>query len=86
MNWFARLFGGSRKPEARHAADVRARYTESLLATAGVVSVGTGQDADGKSVIVVGVSTAEEAEIVLPRSIEGVPVVVQAVGVIKAQE
>ncbi|MCE5192296.1 MAG: hypothetical protein LLG08_11165 [Actinomycetia bacterium] len=88
MSWLARLLGGSRKPEPHvpHAADVRARYTDSLMAAAGVVSVGVGQDANGEPVIVVGVSTAEEEAVALPRSIEGVPVVVQAIGTLKTQE
>lgn len=88
MSWLTRLLGGSRKPAPAvpHAADVRARYTDSLMAGAGVVSVGVGQDADGRPVIVVGVATAETEAVALPRSIEGVPVVVQAVGTLKTQE
>lgn len=87
MSWLARLLGGSRKPTPHvpHAADVRARYTDSLMASAGVVSVGVGQDASGKPVIVVGVSTAEEEALALPRSLEGVPVVVQTVGTLKTR-
>lgn len=87
MSWLKRLLGGSRKTESLipHAADVKARYTDSLMAAASVVSVGVGQDADGKPTIVVGVATAEQEAIALPRSIEGVPVVVQAVGTLKAR-
>lgn len=88
MSWLTRLLGLSRKPAPAvpHAADVRARYADSLMAGAGVVSVGVGQDADGKPVIVVGVSTAEEETVALPRSIEGVPVVVRTMGTLTIQK
>lgn len=88
MSWLKRRLAGSRKSEslAPRAADVRARYTDALMASAEVVSVGIGQDAHGVPVIVVGVTTAEGEAIALPRSIEGVRVVVQTVGTIKAQE
>ncbi len=87
MSWLGRLFGRSREREPRvpHAADVRARYTDSLMAADGVVSVGVGHDSNGKPTIVVGVSTAKEEAISLPRSIEGVPVIVQRVGMLKTQ-
>ncbi|PKQ19189.1 MAG: hypothetical protein CVT66_11350 [Actinobacteria bacterium HGW-Actinobacteria-6] len=87
MSWLKRRLAGSRKPEtlAPHAADVRARYTDALMASAAVVSVGIGQDEHGGPVIVVGVTAAEKEAVALPRSIEGVPVIVHPVGTIKTQ-
>ena len=87
MSWLRRVLGGSQKQRSAipHAADVRARYTDALMASAEVVSVGIGQDANGRPTIVVGVATAEAQAVALPRSIEGVPVVVQTVGTVKTQ-
>jgi hypothetical protein len=88
MSWLKRFLGSSRRPEpsTSSAADVRARYTDSLMASSEVVSVGIGQGANGEPVIVVGVTTAEAQTVALPRSIEGVPVVVHAVGTISTQD
>lgn len=88
MSWLKRVLGGSRNAggSVPGAADVRARYTDSLMASPEVVSVGIGQGADGEPVIVVGVTAADKQTVALPRSIEGIPVVVHPVGTIKTQE
>ncbi|MDO9557732.1 MAG: hypothetical protein Q7J82_09200 [Coriobacteriia bacterium] len=88
MSWIRRVLGISPEPEspAPHAVDVRVRYADALMASAEVVSVGLGQDANDNPVIVVGVTKASEQTAALPRSLEGVPVVVKTVGTFTAQE
>ncbi|MEN8181295.1 MAG: hypothetical protein ABFS46_02035 [Myxococcota bacterium] len=67
-------------------ADVKARHEKRLMAESGVVSVGIGQDAEGRPVIVVGVEG--EAEAVarrLPSELDGHPLCVRSVGQIRAR-
>ncbi|MBN2823017.1 MAG: hypothetical protein JXR33_07495 [Coriobacteriia bacterium] len=55
------------------------------MTSTGVVSVGLGEDANGKPAIIVGMSTTREGLASLPDSLEGVPVVIRQVGTIGAQ-
>ncbi|MBN2247821.1 MAG: hypothetical protein JW733_03895 [Coriobacteriia bacterium] len=63
-----------------HAGTVLAHHAERLMRTSGVMSVGVGTDAAGDPAIIVGVSGHQAAEVGLPESIDGVPVLVQEVG------
>jgi hypothetical protein len=71
------------KPSIR---DVKARYSEQLLAQPGVVMVGVGRDADGNLAIIVGMDGSRpETAKALPQSLEGYPVVTRIIGTVKAQ-
>ncbi len=66
--------------------DVKTQHEERLLQLPGVVSVGIGQDENGKQAIIVGLERPDpETESQLPTLLEGYPVVVRFVGRIKAQ-
>jgi len=64
---------------------VKKKHESFLLSLPGVVSVGIGQDPDGKPLIVVGLDKPRpETEKKLPRELESFPVQVKVVGPIKA--
>jgi hypothetical protein len=66
--------------------DVKAKYESQLMAMAGVVSVGLGQDAEGNPVIVIGIESEEFSNtLALPRELENYPVKFEVMGTIKAQ-
>ena len=66
--------------------DVKAQYEAQMLQLPGVVSVGIGQNDDGKPAIIVGLEHPNPAtESQLPRQLEGYPVVLLIVGQIKSQ-
>ena len=66
--------------------EVKKTHEAELMATPGVVSVGVGQDENGKPVIIVGLDQPRpEAQELLPQSLDGYPVVVRIIGPIKAQ-
>ncbi|MHB1017792.1 MAG: hypothetical protein ACYC2X_07910 [Coriobacteriia bacterium] len=77
---FSAWFPGRESAGAAQAGTVLAHHAEGLMRTSGVMSVGVGTDAAGNPAIVVGISGHQAAELGLPESIEGVPVVVQEVG------
>ncbi len=65
---------------------VKTRHEQRLLQLPGVVSVGIGQDENGKPAIIIGLSHHDpQTESQLPVRLEGYPVVVKIVGRIKAQ-
>lgn len=64
---------------------VKKKHERSLLSLPGVVSVGIGQDPDGKPMIVVGLDKSRpKTEKKLPRELESFPVQVKVVGRVKA--
>jgi hypothetical protein len=77
---FSAWFPGRESTGAAQAGTVLAHHAERLMRTSGVMSVGVGTDAAGNPAIVVGISGHQAAELGLPESIDGVPVVVQEVG------
>ena len=65
---------------------VKATHQERLLALPGVVSVGIGRDAQGRSVIVVGLDEPRpQTQAAIPRELDGYPVRVEIVGTIRTQ-
>lgn len=65
--------------------EVKKKHESFLLSLPGVVSVGIGQDPDGKPLIVVGLDKPRpKTEKKLPRELESFPVQVKVVGPIKA--
>ncbi len=88
MSWIRRLLGTSPGPRSStpDIPAIVARYKHGLMASAGVVTVGLGEDEDGEPTIIVGVTTTPEEPTSLPRSLEGVPVVTRHVGNIRAQD
>lgn len=65
---------------------VKAKHASRLLAKPGVVSVGIGQEADGRAVIIIGVDSKDRLDsLALPQELDGYPVKVQVLGVIRAQ-
>ena len=65
---------------------VKAKHTPRLLAEAGVVSVGIGQEADGQAIIIIGVDNKKSlGSLKLPQELDGYPVKVQVIGVVRAQ-
>jgi hypothetical protein len=66
--------------------NVKRQNEAKLMSLPGVVSVGIGQDHNGKPAIVVGLTTATPAtERQVPDRISGFPVIIETVGTIKAQ-
>jgi len=66
--------------------EVKAKYEKELMAKPGVVSVGIGQDADGKPVIIIGLEKAHADTMQsLPTELEGYRVRTEAIGPITAQ-
>jgi len=83
------LLSGSLNGEERTVSptiqEVKAKHADRLLAMPGVVSVGIGQDADGKYVIIVGLDGPRPETVnQLPKVLEGYPVHVQIIGPVKA--
>ena len=73
----------------RKKADPRAaanRHRHRLLAMSDVVSVGIGFDTSHRTVIVVGVTSAEAAADQVPADLDGVPVQVRVVGDLSTRE
>jgi len=65
---------------------VKAKHASRLLAKPGVVSVGIGQEADGRAVIIIGVDSKDRLNsLVLPQQLDGYPVKAQVLGVVRAQ-
>ncbi len=65
--------------------DVKKKNEKRLLAMKGVVSVGIGQDKEGKPLIVVGLDSPQAQTVVkLPKELEGFPVRVEVIGPVKA--
>jgi len=70
---------------ARSIQDVKAKYTNRLLALPGVISVGIGKDPEGQSVIIIGLESPHpETEKKIPKTLEGYPVRVEILGTVKA--
>lgn len=66
--------------------NVKRQNEARLMSLPGVVSVGVGQDQDGKPAIVVGMAAANPTTVQqMPKKIGGYPVIVQTVGAIRAQ-
>jgi hypothetical protein len=66
------------------ASQVLSKHHDALMARKGVTMIGEGVDARGQPAIVVGVKNAKDLT-GLPHQIEGVPVITQVTGTIKAQ-
>lgn len=65
---------------------VKAKHASRLLAEPGVVSVGIGQETDGRAVIIIGVDSKHRLDsLALPQELDGYPVKVQVLGIIRAQ-
>ena len=66
--------------------EVKAKYTDHLLAMPGVVSVGIGRNPDGTLVIIVGVYGPRPDTVrQLPKELEGFPVRAEVTGPVRAQ-
>lgn len=66
--------------------EVKAKHEDRLMALPDVVSVGIGKDKEGNLVIMIGMDGPNpETEARLPDSLEGYPVLVRIIGVVKAQ-
>lgn len=66
--------------------EVKEKYKGHLLAMPGVVSVGIGQDSDGKPLIVVGLDGLKPETLKqLPKALDGYPVRGEIIGPVKAQ-
>jgi len=66
--------------------EVKAKYTDRLLAMPGVVSVGIGRNPDGASVIVVGLDgPLPDTVRQLPKELEGFPLRAEITGPVRAQ-
>jgi hypothetical protein len=65
--------------------EVKKKYTQTLLAKPGVISVGIGKDPDGIPVIIVGLERPQpETQKKLPKTLEGYPLQIEIIGKIKA--
>jgi len=77
---------GEEQAMAASIIEVKSRHESRLLSLPGVVSVGIGRAADGRTVIVIGVEDKTSAESQsLPRQLEGYPVRVDVIGPVQAQ-
>lgn len=66
--------------------NIKAKYTDQLMAMDGVRSVGIGLDSNGNQAIFVGVEKmTPELDSTLPKTLDGVSVIVQIIGDIKAE-
>jgi hypothetical protein len=66
--------------------DVKAKYTDRLMAMPGVVSLGIGRNPDGTSVIIVGLDGPRPDTVrQLPKELEGYPVRAEMIGPVRAQ-
>jgi hypothetical protein len=89
-----RVFGGrdvtrSEIPDADQGdvARAKAHVEAGFMSMEGVVSVGVGRDAGGHDAIIVGVRRERsKTAAVLPHDVDGVPIVVEEVGELKAEE
>lgn len=65
--------------------DVKAKYTDQIMAMDGVRSIGIGLDSNGNQAIIIGVEkTSSTLDSTIPKTLDGFPVVVKTVGDIKA--
>ena len=71
------------QPSTR-ASQVLNKHHDALMARKGVTMIGEGVDARGQPAIVVGVKNAKDLA-GIPHQIDGVPVIAQVTGTIKAQ-
>lgn len=66
--------------------EVKSKHESRLLSLPGVISVGIGRTADGRTVIIIGVEDKASAESQsLPKQLEGYPVRVDVIGPVQAQ-
>ena len=66
--------------------EVKAKYTDRLLAMPGVVSVGIGRNPDNTWVIIVGLDRSRPDTVKqLPKELDGYPVRAEIIGPVKAQ-
>lgn len=70
--------------EPTQASSALDMHRDRLMGLSGVVAVGETLDATGRDAILIGVKTARNLA-KLPRDIDGVPIVTQVMGEIKAQ-
>ena len=71
---------------SKSITEVKAKHASRLMAEPGVISVGVGQDADGQAIIIIGVDNkASQSNLTLPQELDGYPVEVQVIGVVRAQ-
>ena len=65
---------------------VKAKHASRLLAEPGVISVGIGRETDGQAIIIIGVDNKDSLDnLTLPQELDGYPVKVQVIGVVRAQ-
>lgn len=70
----------------RTIQETKARHASRLLDLPGVVSVGIGRDAEGRPAIVIGLDAPRpETQALLPRSLDGHPVVTRVTGGLEAR-
>lgn len=88
----AALPGGAAAPSGSDAAEdeslarARARAEQRFMPMEGVVSVGVGHDREGHEAIFVGVARARASIVrALPQDVDGVPIVVEEVGEMRAE-
>lgn|GEM_PF-4238972 len=75
------------KRDRRETTGVSERATRKLMSVRGVVSVGMAAAEDGAPVVLVGIKrSSAETMRVLPKEVEGLPVVVREVGEMEARE
>lgn len=74
----------SRPQAPTRASEVLGKHHDALMARKGVTMIGEGVDARGQPAIVVGVKGAKDLA-GIPHAIDGVPVITQVTGTIKAQ-
>ncbi len=66
--------------------EVKKQYEARFLDMPGVVSVGIGLDPTGNQAIIVGMDASNpEIEANIPKRVEGIPVIIEITGAIKAQ-
>ena len=66
--------------------EVKKQHEARFLNMPGVVSVGIGLDPNGNQAIIVGMDASNpEIEADIPKMVEGVPVIVEIIGSLKAQ-
>ncbi len=89
-----RVLGGAQaqagEPEVAadgSAAQARASVEQRFMSMEGVVSVGVGRDREGHEAVFVGIAR-ERSKIAraLPREVDGVPVIVEEIGEMRAEE
>lgn len=66
---------------------IKEKHQASLLAMPGVLSVGIGQDEAGSKVIIVGINNNDRSILAaIPSQLEQVPVKIQLIGTVQAQD